>query len=351
MARGFNPDYDDNKKNDYFYLTKIMDHHDGKGRSVELLYDEELCLNEKDNNNILKVPIRIIKEHEVYSSDGGQQKIYCHVVESKEGRYFNALRISRRTEKGVYDNKEITLTFHTAIKVYEFIQSVLFSDKIFESNKRFPLEMKENRFLKINKNDFEFLLNNNLEHIDEYLTITNIRKRENSIKILKQFIDGNYDSEQQITNFFKSNIWLFDSEYSIFSENGKINKSNLADLLPINFELFLDIIEIKLPKVKLFNYDNSHNNYYSSSHLTKAISQVQNYIFELETKNDNESISNSLKIIKPRGLIIIGSNDTMNQDELNYLRILNSSYHNIKIITYQQLLKKAEISLELLKKG
>lgn len=36
------------------------------------------------------------------------------------------------------------------------------------------------------------------------------------------------------------------------------------------------------------------------------------------------------------------------QASRQYLRVLNSSYHNIKIITYQQLLAKAKNSLSLL---
>lgn len=104
-----------------------------------------------------------------------------------------------------------------------------------------------------------------------------------------------------------------------------------------------------MPEVELFHKDTGHHNYYSSSDLTKAIAQTQNYIFELEKMTTNEKYqeNNNCKIIKPRGIILIGTKNELNDDEKQYLRILNSSYHNLHILTYQQLLEKAKNMLTL----
>lgn len=60
--------------------------------------------------------------------------------------------------------------------------------------------------------------------------------------------------------------------------------------------------------------------------LTKAIVQTQNYIFELEkmTTEEEFQINNNCKIIKPKGIVLIGTRNELNEGEVNYLRILNS---------------------------
>ena len=87
--------------------------------------------------------------------------------------------------------------------------------------------------------------------------------------------NGEYKNEVEIQHFLKNNLWLFGNEYSFIVENNKINSSNILDIIPRNVENYVDIIEVKLPNEKLFNFDESHKNFYPTSHLTKAISQVQ----------------------------------------------------------------------------
>ena len=60
------------------------------------------------------------------------------------------------------------------------------------------------------------------------------------------------------------------------------------------------------------------------------------------TINAKYQLENKCNIIKPRGIILIGSKNELNSEERRYLRILNSSYHNLQIMTYQQLLQMAK---------
>ena len=63
--------------------------------------------------------------------------------------------------------------------------------------------------------------------------------------------------------------------------------------------------------------------------------------------DDSYQNNNDCTIIKPRGIILIGSKNELSDGEKQYLRILNSSYHNIHILTYQQLLLRAKNMLSL----
>lgn len=66
------------------------------------------------------------------------------------------------------------------------------------------------------------------------------------------------------------------------------------------------------------------------------------------TSDTQYQIENDCKIIRPKGIILFGAEEELQEDEKQYLRILNSSYHNIQIITYQQLLDKARNTLKII---
>ena len=64
-----------------------------------------------------------------------------------------------------------------------------------------------------------------------------------------------------------------------------------------------------------------------------------------KTADEKYQNENACKVVRPKGIILFGSQESLNEEERQYLRILNSSYHNLQIITYQQLLEKANNTL------
>ncbi len=170
-----------------------------------------------------------------------------------------------------------------------------------------------------------------------------------AIERLEEIVAGDYKNEAEIQRFLKDNIWMFGNSYVSIVDNGKIDDRNILDLVPQDLESYIDIIEVKLPSERLFNFDGSHSNYYAKSGLTKAIAQTQNYIFELEKKTAYHQFqsSNNCKVVRPRGMVLYGSESPLTAEEQQYLRILNSSYHNLQVITYQQLLEKAKNTLQI----
>lgn len=68
------------------------------------------------------------------------------------------------------------------------------------------------------------------------------------------------------------------------------------------------------------------------------------------TSNNSYQDDNDCVIARPRGIILIGTKNELSDEEKKYLRILNSSYHNIHILTYQQLLLRARNMLNLSEK-
>ena len=359
MNKSFNPKYDDNKKDGVIYIDRVIKNSPSSNeyRAIYTLIDEEKTFLTKKNTTIpqKKVKFDIIKEEVLYESPGGQQKIFCWLTESNK---YTAIRIARRTNKGVFGSQEITLT-PKAIKV---LKKFLDEINLIDMDKKWPYQIpikdtsEKTEYKMLSDEQFKMLMEENISSIDTFHRILTIRKMEEGIEQLEDIIKKRNNeskerkSEKEIESFLKEHLWMFGNEYTTFIKSGIINSKNILDVMPKNIRNFVDIIELKLPKEKLFNWDNSHKNYYPSAELTKVIAQTQNYIFELEQKYNDSKFQDQedCTIIRPKATIVFGSTEKLLDEEEKYLRILNSSYHNIKIITYQQLLEKAKNTFDIL---
>jgi len=107
---------------------------------------------------------------------------------------------------------------------------------------------------------------------------------------------------------------------------------------------FVDIYEIKTPGTPLLKYDRAHDNYYWSTEISEALAQLEKYIYwasdnrtELQDVIKKEK-NIEVRIIKPRGVLIIGSSDQLaNEKERDDFKILRSSLKNIDIILYDEI--------------
>lgn len=355
-TKGFDPQYDDNKKSNVMYFSKSTRKDDGSSfRKVDLIIDEDSSyLSEKNREkDSVSIDFSVQEKITLYQSSSGQQKIQCWLTETQYGKYIQALHISRRTGKGVYGSQEVTLTFEGIFALREFLNNLMIVDTTERMTVPIQTPVKtENTSKILTEQEFSDLIKANIKNTEDFYKLLSIQKMELSVDRLEKIIMGEYKNEVDIQRFLKDNIWMFGNDYVYVVENGKINAQNILDMVPQNFESYIDIIEVKLPKEKLFNFDESHQNYYSTSHLTKAIAQTQNYIFELERKSADEDYqyTNQCKVVRPKGIILFGNYAPLTEDEQKYLRILNSSYHNLQVITYQQLLDKAKNTIKIWKR-
>ena len=124
---------------------------------------------------------------------------------------------------------------------------------------------------------------------------------------------------------------------------------------------YLDLIEIKLPKTPLLSFDSSHNSYYWSSHLAKAIAQVESYIQSVTTSSDAIIVAIGklsgiqLKIAKPRGIVIAGNSAQFDGEprKADFFRMLSEGLKNVEVIPYDELarrLRNTRVSIEALEK-
>ena len=102
---------------------------------------------------------------------------------------------------------------------------------------------------------------------------------------------------------------------------------------------FLDIIELKLPTAPFWTAENNPN-----AELTKALMQCIRYLNEAEKKaNDYDKIKElGCDIVKPRITLTYGRSIDWHGEQHKQLRILNASFHNITILTYDHVLQRAK---------
>lgn len=97
---------------------------------------------------------------------------------------------------------------------------------------------------------------------------------------------ANNPKEQTWQTFFEKNIFIFDSRYTNFisKQSIKPGRRSEPDFLVYDIYGYIDIYEIKKSNVPLLQYDKSHDNYYWSSDVSKALSQLGKLYFRLFSK-------------------------------------------------------------------
>ncbi len=154
-------------------------------------------------------------------------------------------------------------------------------------------------------------------------------------------------AESDWQKWFQKNSWVIGSDFVRILDERRIDVKNISDYLVEAYDGFLDVIEIKKPSsdLKFWSDFKDHDNYYPHSDLTKAITQSINYINQIEKQIDSKEFSkriDDVTVIKPRCTLIFGRSIDWDDEQKEAYRILNSSYHNVTILTYDHVLERAK---------
>ncbi len=189
---------------------------------------------------------------------------------------------------------------------------------------------------------------------DFSLAIQNI-KRKKAVEKFEEMLSKEL-SEYNWQKWFKENDWILGTDFIKIVDERQIDTQNISDYLVQAYDGFLDIIEIKRPSDELPFWAKSkdHDNFIPSTDLIKAIIQATNYIYKVEQESNSKKFSErveNIKVIKPRCTLIFGRSNEWKDKEFEAYRILNSSFHSLTILTYDQVLSRAKQILGSLKEG
>ncbi len=196
----------------------------------------------------------------------------------------------------------------------------------------------------------DFIVSNNILP-EELITGLQYQSRINAVREFETML-GQDLVEQKWQEWLQRNEWVLGSEFVRILDEREIDISNITDYLMQAYDGFLDIVEIKRPDGNLLFWANAqdHGNYVPSTDLIKAVTQATKYIYEVEREANSvkflERVDN-VKTIKPRCILIFGRSNDWNNEQKEAFRILNSSYHNMTIMTYDHVLLRAKKILEL----
>lgn len=168
-------------------------------------------------------------------------------------------------------------------------------------------------------------------------------------KIIEEFekrLRAKVQNENSWQEFLRKYILIFRNTYGEVLEKESVAlEGKFPDFILIDPYNYLDIYEIKRPDTRLLEYDRSRQNYFWHKELAKAISQVENYIHQVQRNSDalmndiRRKKSLDINIVRPRGYIIAGRRDQITNDTMeNHFRILNESLKNVDVILYDDLL-------------
>ncbi|MBD0331036.1 MAG: DUF4263 domain-containing protein [Chitinophagaceae bacterium] len=179
----------------------------------------------------------------------------------------------------------------------------------------------------------------------ELLIAFNQLTRVRAVERFEEMLDCDLD-EHHWQKWFTENCWVLGTDFVKILGERKIDTNNISDFLMQAYDGFVDIVEIKRPdgNLKLWSDQKDHGNYVPHQDLIKAVTQASNYIYEIEQEANSimflERVDGT-RTIKPRCILIFGRSYNWNDEQKKSYRILNSSYHNLTILTYDHILERA----------
>jgi hypothetical protein len=196
----------------------------------------------------------------------------------------------------------------------------------------------------------DFLLANNVLP-EDLLHALDYRRKANAVRELEHMLERDL-VESNWQHFFERDNWILGSDFVRMLDEREIDVDHIADYLVQAYDGFLDLIEIKRPggAMRFWADALDHGHHVPHSDLTKAITQAQRYIFEVEREANSIKTLERLggvKAVKPRCTLIYGRSEDWTGEQTEAYRILNASQHSLSILTYDHVLERARRMLSI----
>jgi hypothetical protein len=153
-------------------------------------------------------------------------------------------------------------------------------------------------------------------------------------------------TEPSWQEWFQKNSWVLGSQFVRILDERHIDTRHISDFLMQAYDGFLDVVEIKRPQggLRFWSPTLDHGNHVPSTDLTKAVAQASRYIYEVEREANSVKFlerAKGVRTVKPRCILIFGRSDDWSATQAEAYRILNASYHNLTVLTYDHVLERA----------
>jgi len=311
-------------------------------------------------NGLLKEKKTVVTKvlfYKVPHNDGSDE------VNLKIGRYNKSGMFKTETLETSDPKSELTLDHEEFANLIHFIEEnygplLLGAGKYIPADADLDNALGERMIEIFNNKDSRkvanFLIKNKLLNLHS-ASIIEFARRNHAVKVFENKVNTN-ETEHAWQKWFEDNDWVLGNEVVEILDDRRIDVSNVADYLVETFDGFVDLVEIKRPEgsLQFWSPAKEHGNLIPHQDLIKAVTQVQNYILELEKEMNSiktQKRLNNTAIIKPRATLIYGRSNTWGNEEKQAFRLLNSGYQNITILTYDHVIDRAKRSIAHRSKG
>lgn len=230
------------------------------------------------------------------------------------------------------------------------------------SEKRIAIILKEKL---INLDKYEFIYENYLSKKENRIQNNDIDSKSKLKIAYEQFSIAIDTLEYMLENenYYSESVWqakiydiiqLLYPKYIYYERevrfNGIDSHDKRPDFILVDANGFIDVLEIKKPDKSILSKNITYrNNYVPVRELSGTVQQVEKYIYCLNNLNSNdnffkkveEKIPNGIKVkvLNPNGMIIMGRNNTFNEQQNQDFELIKRQYKNItEIMTYDDLL-------------
>lgn len=149
-------------------------------------------------------------------------------------------------------------------------------------------------------------------------------------------------AEHEYQQWFETHPWVFGTEYVRRIPARTIDLHSQADILLVSVDGFVDVFELKKPSEAPLLFDSSHDTYYPSAELSKSLAQAMHYL-RVINENRRALVEDWGELVfRPRAIIVVGRSHDWAEPQKRGWRNLRTSLQNIDLLTFDQVLARAE---------
>ncbi|WP_336702859.1 Shedu immune nuclease family protein [Chryseobacterium indologenes] len=355
----------------------------------DLLYEQDLQNFDDEDNEVLPIEFILGKR------EGDYFKIKKKVFSTNNDFYFhNSLKLTRKhfiaeTKISILGLIDSLVRENVKIGGNPDVDEVFMPFELYEEMiKNFPTTHEKSlysqaRVASIIKNFFYSTVDAEFK-FQKYLNKKTTRVGENLTKLFHDYELSKYKtiqdklkimlknevgySEDQWQNEILEIILLLYPKYIYATKTVHIpidgKKRRYLDFMLIDSNGHIDVIEIKKPFSKAIMTETLYrNNFTPHRDLIGTVMQIEKYLFYLNrygtrgekelTKKYREKLPEdlSLKIINPKGFIIMGRANNLSSEQLLDFEVAKRQYKNIiDVITYDDLLQRLSFTIAQIQK-
>lgn len=165
------------------------------------------------------------------------------------------------------------------------------------------------------------------------------------LRDLRSYLSDKHKKEGFYHSFLKKNPWIFGSWYVEVKSKKSRKSGDQPDFELERYDGFHDLVEIESPHDNLFVPVGGRIK--QSSDLKNSLSEIMQYVDGYIQTHLLTFYEDQKEMYKPKGYVVIGKSSQSVDRET---KRLNSFLHGIEVWTYDDLLKRAERSIEFLEK-